>query len=94
VRDTDAGIAHSALQPAPGHTKNNGQVSVPLDATPPTPLTVTATASIASQVVDPYCGPTKVESTTGGAYCALQPVSVHVQQNDGQNSAQPFQCLP
>jgi hypothetical protein len=31
------------------------------------------TASIANQVVDPYCGQTKVVATTGGAYCAPQP---------------------
>jgi hypothetical protein len=33
-------------------------------------------ASIASMVVVPYCGPTTVVSTTGDAYCALQPSSV------------------
>jgi hypothetical protein len=67
-----AGIAHSAFQPAPGHMKNDDQVSVPLDAVPPTPLTVAATASIASQVSDPHCGLTKVIATTRGACNVLQ----------------------
>jgi hypothetical protein len=87
ARDTHAGIAHSAFQPTPGHVKNNGQTNVPLDAAPPTPLAVAATASTSSQVVDPFYGPTtKAVLSTKGAFHALQPVSGHV-QNDGRNSS-------
>jgi hypothetical protein len=68
--------------------KNDGQVSVPLVAASPTPLTVAATASIASQVVDPFYGPTKVVLSTGGAFHALQPESGHV-QNNGRASVPP-----
>jgi hypothetical protein len=60
----------------PGHVHCDGQASVPLDAVPPTPLPAAADASIASKVVVPYCGPMTVISTTGDAYCALQPSSV------------------
>jgi hypothetical protein len=74
--------------------KNNGQASEPLVvAAPPTPLTVAATASIASQVVDPFHGPTKVVLSVGGAFHDLQPVSGHV-QNDDRNSAQSTSVPP
>ncbi len=51
-----------------------------------------ATASIASQVADPYCGQTKVVETTGGAYCATQPEPGHV-IHDGQASVPPVMML-
>jgi hypothetical protein len=47
-----------------------------------------ATASMTSQVVDPFYGPTKVVATTGGAFRALQPESGHV-QDDGRASVPP-----
>ncbi len=36
------------------------------------PLSAAADASIASEVVVPYCGPMTVVSATGDAHCALQ----------------------
>ncbi len=83
--DPAAGSAHESFQPDPGHVKNDGKVGAGLDAAPPTPLTTAATASTSSQVSTPHGGLTKVVSSTGGAFNALQPDPGHV-KNDGRAS--------
>jgi hypothetical protein len=84
---TATGGALHALQPVSGHVQNDGRNRAQSSAVPP-PLPApmhTATASTSSQVVDPFSGPTKVISFTGGASHALQPDPGHV-QNDGRAS--------
>jgi hypothetical protein len=56
---------------------------------PPPTLTAAATASTSSQVSDLLGGLTKVVSSTGGVFNALQPDSGHV-KNDGRASVPPF----
>jgi hypothetical protein len=73
--DPAAGIAHCAFQPTSGHSHCDGQANAPLDAVPTTSLATAANANIASKVVVPHCGQATVVSTTGDAYCALQPFS-------------------
>jgi hypothetical protein len=55
------------------------------------PLATAADASIAGKVVVPYCGPTTVVSTTGYAYCALQPISA---QSASVQASQPLPLPP
>ncbi len=69
--------------------KNDGQVRAKLDAASPTTLTAAANASTSSQVSDPHGGLTKVVSSTGVAFNALQPDPGHV-KNDGRASVPRF----
>ncbi len=55
------------------------------------PLATAADSSIAGKVVVPYCGPTTVVSTTGDAYCALQPISA---QSAWVQASQPVPLPP